>query len=76
MRYIRVTKCKDGDKFDLNTPDHEYSEGCLIHRLPFESRVVPFLKRETTLYRCAECDKTAKRHITIVCKGDNDDYNT
>ena len=69
MRYIRGTKCKDGDKLDLNAPVAELEAGCLIHNLPFESKVITFMGLETTLYFCRQCDEKGKQDTTIVCKG-------
>jgi len=71
MRYIRGTKCTDGDKLDLNTPVSELEAGCLIHHLPFESKVITFLSLESTLYWCLQCDEEGKQDTTIVCKGES-----
>jgi hypothetical protein len=69
MRYIRGTKCKDGDKLDLNTPVAELEAGCLIHNLPFKSKVITFMGLEFTLYWCRECDEKGKQDTVIVCRG-------
>ncbi len=69
MRYIRGTKCKDGDKLDLNTPVAELKAGCLIHNLPFKSKVITFMTLETTLYWCLQCDEKGKQDTVIVCRG-------
>ena len=76
MRYIRGTKCTDGDKLDLNPPKavEELEAGCLIHNLPFKSKVITFMGLETTLYFCRQCDEKGKQDTTIVCKGASPSY--
>lgn len=69
MRYIRGTKCENGDKLDLNTSVEELTAGCLIHHLPFKSKVITFMTLETTLYWCLQCDKKGVQDTVIVCKG-------
>jgi hypothetical protein len=74
MRYIRGTKCKDGDKLDLNTPVAELEAGCLIHNLPFKSKVITFMGLETTLYWCLQCDEKSMLGTAIVCRGESESF--
>ena len=76
MRYIRGTKCAGGDRLDLNPPDAvaELTAGCLIHHLPFESKVTTFMTLECTLFWCRQCDKQSMGETTIVCKGESESY--
>ena len=72
MRYIRGTKCTDRDKLDLNTTVAELESGCLIHNLPFKSKVITFMGLETALYWCRQCDEKGKQDTTVVCSGESD----